>query len=55
MKKLLVLSVLTLAIILTTSLSASAALDAEAIGMGDNYSTMTGEASYYSNPAGVWL
>ena len=55
MKKVLVLSVLTLAIILTTSLSATAALDAEAIGMGDNYSTMTGEASYYSNPAGLAL
>lgn len=55
MKKVLVLSVLTLAIILTTALSASAALDAEAIGMGDNFSTMTGEASYYSNPAGLAL
>ncbi|MGM0498845.1 MAG: hypothetical protein ACQERL_01395, partial [Bacillota bacterium] len=40
---------------LSTALTASAALDAEAIGMGDNFSTMTGEAAYYSNPAGLAL
>lgn len=54
MKKTL-LFLLTFTIILSTALTASAALDAEAIGMGDNFSTMTGEAAYYSNPAGLAL
>ena len=54
MKKTL-LFLLTITIILSTGLTASAALDAEAIGMGDNFSTMTGEAAYYSNPAGLAL
>lgn len=54
MKKTL-LFLLTITIILSTALTASAALDAEAIGMGDNFSTMTGEAAYYSNPAGLAL
>ncbi|MFW6273752.1 MAG: hypothetical protein ACOC17_02490, partial [Halanaerobium sp.] len=54
MKKTL-LFLLTITIILSSALTASAALDAEAIGMGDNFSTMTGEAAYYSNPAGLSL
>ncbi|RCW54216.1 hypothetical protein [Halanaerobium sp. ST460_2HS_T2] len=54
MKKTL-LFLLTITIIFSTALTASAALDAEAIGMGDNFSTMTGEAAYYSNPAGLAL
>ncbi|RAK07097.1 hypothetical protein C8C77_11848 [Halanaerobium saccharolyticum] len=49
------LFLLTITIIFSTALTASAALDAEAIGMGDNFSTMTGEAAYYSNPAGMAL
>lgn len=32
-----------------------AALDAEAIGLGENFSTMEGETAYYSNPAGISL
>src|SRR6056297_2907264 len=54
MKKTL-LFLLTITIIFLTTLTTSAALDAEAIGMGDNFSTMTGEAAYYSNPAGLAL
>lgn len=54
MKKGLVLFLM-LGIVLSTVGSVSAALDAEAIGMGDNFSTMTGEAAYYSNPAGLAL
>lgn len=54
MKKTL-LFLLTITIIFSTALTASAALDAEAVGMGDNFSTMTGEAAYYSNPAGLAL
>lgn len=45
--------VVTIIIIFSTVLNVSAALDAEAIGMGNNFSTMTGEAAYYSNPAGL--
>ena len=54
MKKILLL-LLTITIVLSTSLTVSAAFDAEAIGMGDNFSTLTGEAAYYSNPAGLAL
>ncbi|TDO86138.1 hypothetical protein DFR79_11551 [Halanaerobium saccharolyticum] len=50
-----ILFLLTITIIFATAFTASAALDAEAIGMGDNFSTMTGEAAYYSNPAGLAL
>ncbi|MGM0549235.1 MAG: hypothetical protein ACQER0_08200, partial [Bacillota bacterium] len=55
MKKTLLILLIISTIILATAFTASAALDAEAIGMGDNFSTMTGEAAYYSNPAGLAL
>ncbi|ADO77738.1 hypothetical protein [Halanaerobium praevalens] len=55
MKKILLILLIISTIILTTAFNASAALDAEAIGMGDNFSTMTGESAYYSNPAGLAL
>lgn len=55
MKKILIILLIISTIILATAFTASAALDAEAIGMGDNFSTMTGEAAYYSNPAGLAL
>lgn len=54
MKKIAV-TFLTAAIIFSMALTASAALDAEAIGMGENFSTLNGEADYYSNPAGLAL
>jgi len=37
------------------SSTAGAALDAEAVGLGENFSTLDGESSYYSNPAGLAL
>lgn len=55
MKKTLLILLIISTIILATAFTASAALDAEAIGMGDNFSTMIGEAAYYSNPAGLAL
>ncbi len=50
-----IIFILMITILFSTALTVSAALDAEAIGMGENFSTMTGEAAYYSNPAGLAL
>lgn len=53
MKKNIFIIVVILLILINISLSAGAALDAEAIGLGENFSTMEGESAYYSNPAGL--
>lgn len=49
------LFLLTIFLVLVTTATAGAALDAEAIGLGENFSAMTGESAYYSNPAGLGL
>jgi len=49
------LFLLTVLFVLFTTATAGAALDAEAIGLGENFSAMTGESAYYSNPAGLGL
>lgn len=53
MQKTVFILLVALLILTTISLSAGAALDGEAIGLGENFSTMEGESAYYSNPAGL--
>ncbi|SFL38262.1 hypothetical protein [Halanaerobium salsuginis] len=54
-KKTLHILLLFLCLIMLATQSSLAALDAEAIGIGADFSTLTGESAYYSNPAGLSL
>ncbi len=55
MQKNVLLALLILTILIVGSIGAQAALDARAIGLGDNFVALEGEEAYYSNPALIGL
>jgi hypothetical protein len=55
MKKRIFISLAIISIIISISLSAGAAVDAETIGLGEDFSTIESESAYYANPAGLAL
>ncbi|MFW6001166.1 MAG: hypothetical protein ACOCQE_02235 [Halanaerobium sp.] len=55
MKKEIFISLTVFSIIILISLSAGAAVDAETIGLGEDFSTIESETAFFSNPAGLAL